>query len=72
MPRGDDAAIRELKAAGAGAKLAEATVATTSRADAGIATKYGIEAVVNRAIVQIILAQLPIAGGVVAFLKFTA
>lgn len=56
------AAIREPKAAGADAKLAEAIIATKSH----------VEAVVNKAIVQVILAQLPIAGGVVAFLKLTA
>ena len=65
------AAIRELEAAGADAKLAEAIVATISRADGGIATKPHVEAVANKAIVQIILAQLLIAGIVVAFLKLT-
>ena len=66
------AAIRELEAAGADAKLAEAIVATISRADAEVATKFHVEAVVNKAIVQIILAQLLIAGVLVAFLKVTA
>ena len=66
------AAIRELEAAGADAKLAEAIVATISRADAEVATKSHVEAVVNKAIVQIILAQLLIAGVAVAFLKLTA
>jgi len=66
------AAIRELEAAGADAKLAEAIVATISRADAEIATKSHVEAVVNKAIVQIVLAQLLIAGVAVAFLKLTA
>lgn len=47
------------------------THATTSRADAEIATKPHVEAVVDKAVVQIILAQLPIAGVVVAFLKPT-
>lgn len=61
------AAIRELEAAGADAKLAEAIVATISRAGAGIATNPHVEA-----IVQIILAQLLIAGVVVAFPKLTA
>ena len=65
-------AVRKLEAAGADAKLAEAIVATVSRADAEIATKFDVEAVVNRAIVQIILAQLLIAGVVVAFLKLSA
>ena len=50
----------------------EAIVATICRADAEIATKSHVEAVVNKAIVQIILAQLLIAGVVVAFLKLTA
>ena len=59
------------EAAGADSKLAEAIVATISRADAEIATKSHVEAVVNKAIVQIILAQLLIAGVVVAFLKLT-
>ena len=72
MPSGDDAAIRELEAARADAKLAEAIVATISRADAEIATKSHVETVVNKAIVQIILAQLLIAGGVVVFPKLTA
>ncbi len=66
------AAIRELEAAGADAKLAEAIVATISRADAEIATKSHVEAVVNKAIVQIVLAQLLIAGVAAAFLKLTA
>ena len=66
------AAIRDFEAAGADAKLAEAIVAPISRADAEIATKSHVEAVVNKAIVQIILAQLLIAGVVVAFLKVTA
>ena len=66
------AAIRELEAAGADAKLAEAIVATISRADAEIATKSHVEAVVNKAIVQIVLAQLLIAGVAVAFPKLTA
>jgi len=66
------AAIRKLEAAGADAKLAEAIVATISRADAEIATKSHVEAVVNKAIVQIVLAQLLIAGVAVAFLKLTA
>ncbi|MCY4002434.1 MAG: hypothetical protein OXF33_01815 [Rhodospirillales bacterium] len=66
------AAIRELGAAGAGAKLAEAIAATISRAAAEIATKSHGEAVVNKAVVQIILAQLLIAGVLVAFLTLTA
>lgn len=66
------ATIRELGAAGADAKLAEAIVATISRADAETTTKSHMEAVVNEAIVQIILAQLLIAGVMVAFLKLTA
>ena len=65
-------AVRELKAAGADAKLAEAIVATISRAAAETATKFHVEAVVNNAVVQIILAQLLIAGVVVAFLKLAA
>ena len=66
------AGAREIEAAGADAKLAEAIVVVTiSRADAEIATKSHVEAVVNKAIVQIILAQLLIADVVVAFLKFT-
>jgi hypothetical protein len=55
--------------AGANARLAETIVATISRADAEIAMKSHIEAAVNKAIVQIILAQPLIAGVVVAFLK---
>ena len=66
------AAIRELEAAGAGPRLAEAIVATISRTHAEIATRSHVEAVVNRAIVQIMLARPPIAGGVTAFLKLTA
>lgn len=65
------AGVREIKVAGADAKLAEAIVVTISWADAETATKSHVEAVVNKAIVQIILAQLLIAGVVVAFLKFT-
>ena len=65
------AGVREIEAAGADAKLAEAIVVTISRADAEIATKSHVEAVVNKAIVQIIFAQLLIAGLVVAVLKFT-
>ena len=65
------AAIRELEAAGADAMLVDAIVAIISRADAEIATTSHVEAVVNKAIVQIILAQLLIAGVVVAFLKLT-
>ena len=41
------AEIRELEAAGADAKLAKAIVATISRADAEIATKFHVEAVLN-------------------------
>jgi hypothetical protein len=59
------------EAAGADARLAEATVATISQADAEIATKYHVEAVVSKAIVQIIPARLLIAGVVIAFLKIT-
>ena len=41
-------------------------------ADAEIATKSHVDATVHKAIVQIILAQLLIAGVAVAFLKLTA
>lgn len=66
------AVIRELEAAGADTKLPEAIVATISRADAKIATKSHSETVDDKTIVQIILAQLLIAGVVVAFLTLTA
>ena len=76
-------AIRNLEAAGADTKLAEAIVATVSRADSSLATKADIaavqadlaavksdlEAAVQKAIVQVILAQVLIAGVAVAFLK---
>ena len=65
-------AIQDLEAAGANPKIAEAVVAIISQADSRVATKSHVEAVVNKAIVQIILAQLLIAGGAVAFLKLTA
>ena len=41
-------------------------------ADAEIATKSHVDATVHKAVVQIILAQLLIAGVAVAFLKLTA
>lgn len=66
------AAIRELEAAGTDAKLAEAIVATISRVAAEVAVKSHVESVVNKAIVQVVLAQLLIAGVVVAFLRLTA
>jgi hypothetical protein len=66
------AAIRELKSADADAKLAEAIVATVSGVAAEVAAKSSVEAVINKAIVQIILAQLLLAGAEVACLKFTA
>ena len=66
------AAIREFKSADADAKLAEAIVATISGVAAEVAAKSPVEAVVNKAIVQIVLAQLLIAGVMVAVLKLTA
>lgn len=66
------AAIRELKSADADAKLAEAIVATISGVAAEVAARSPVEAVINKAIVRIILAQLLIAGAEVACLKFTA
>ncbi len=66
------AAICELKSADADAKLAEAIVAIIGGVAAEVAAKSPVEAVVNKAIVQIILAQLLIAGAEVACLKCTA